>query len=133
MYIIIQISTKKIYIGQTTDFHRRYDDYAKCKYGKINKNIAKAIRENGWKDFLMYPLEYCEINELRSKEREWIINYDVEFDEFHFNARPIGCTHKCRKEKCIYYNGYCEIGMMHMVGLNNNRKMCCGGFRSQIG
>lgn len=134
VYVIIQISTGKLYIGQTIDFHRRYKDYATAN-NNINRNIKEAIRKNGWSDFVMMPLEICDIGELLYKEGEWISHYDVEYDNFHFNL-PTNGTYpiKCREKECIYYNGHCEIGEMKIFDRNNRvRKMCYGGFRSQIG
>ena len=134
VYIIIQISTGKLYIGQTSDFHRRLKDYERAN-SNINKNIREAIRKNGWSDFIMMPLELCDIGELLNKEGEWISHYDAEFDDFHFNSpRNYSYPIKCREKKCIYYNGYCEIGKMKICSWNNREhKRCYGGFRSQIG
>ena len=74
IYKITNTVNGKIYVGQSIDIARRWEDHINKK-GQ-NSLISQAIKKYGFKAFTFEVLEECTQNELDDLEQYWIDFYD---------------------------------------------------------
>ena len=81
IYLIRNNINNKIYIGQSTDIHRRWLEHLRsgqpekyCKKSERDSNtpIHKAMQKYGVENFSISILEQCDKNLLNEKEKYWI-------------------------------------------------------------
>jgi group I intron endonuclease len=66
----------KIYIGQSIDIEKRFDDYKKLKC-KNQIKLYGSLKKYGYDLHSFDIIEECEFNKLNERERYWQENYDV--------------------------------------------------------
>ena len=82
IYKIENIHTKKVYIGQSTNIEKRWQQHMLPSMRNnpnkptYNFKLYKAFRKYGLEAFQFSILEECSENELDEKERYWIEYYD---------------------------------------------------------
>lgn len=95
IYKITNLLTGQVYIGQSVDIHRRWQEH--CRDSKKNKSlIAKAISEFGKENFSFQILEECSFQELDDKESSYIKEYN-----------------------CVYPNGYNSVAWVKSNRIQN--------------
>lgn len=77
IYIIVNLKTNKVYIGQTSDIHRRQKDHIKSltKGNHRNRYLQRAWNKYGEKAFKFKVLEYCSIEKLDEREQHFLDIY----------------------------------------------------------
>ena len=87
IYKITCLSNNKIYIGQTVQhYNTRFIQHkSHARTGQSNHKLANAIRKYGEDNFIVEPLEECNIDLLDEKERFWIDYYDSTNDDKGYN------------------------------------------------
>ena len=75
IYVITEIETGKMYIGQTSNFHARMRSHRSCKCN-LHSAIDRAIQEKGADAFQYEILELCAADDADSRERYWIEKSD---------------------------------------------------------
>lgn len=80
IYKIENLINGKVYIGQSINILRRWNDhksrYDNNKNQMFNTTLYKDIRNYGINNFKFSVIEECNINELNDKEIYWISYYD---------------------------------------------------------
>lgn len=79
----------KIYIGQTTDFHRRVNEYRTRKastYKGYNYKIMKTIESEGFDNFTIDFIYECQKEDLDKFEMFYINKYKSFEPEFGYNS-----------------------------------------------
>ena len=80
IYKITNKINKKIYIGQSANIERRWQDHIyasqhKTYYGHIKSLLYPAMKKYGIENFSFEIIEECEISLLDEKEKYWISYY----------------------------------------------------------
>ena len=74
IYKITNLKNNKIYIGQSKDIQRRWNEH---KYDeRHNSPIHNAIKKYGIDNFQFEVIEECSLQELNEREKYWIEYYD---------------------------------------------------------
>ena len=104
IYKIENLINGKIYIGQSIDIQRRFQEH---KRDTDNCRIHQALRKYGIENFSFEIVEECELSQLDAKEKYWI-KY---FDSFNngYNAtiggnQDINPAIEACKKKVFQYN-----------------------------
>lgn len=142
IYKIENLINGKIYIGQSIDIQRRFQEH---KRDNDNCRIHQALRKYGIKNFSFEIVEECELSQLDEKEKYWI-KY---FDSFHngYNATTGGnqdiipAIEACKKKVFQYdfdlqlintYNGVREAS--RQTGIHpSSIGECCRHILQQAG
>lgn len=75
IYKITNLINNKVYIGQTTDYKRRFSEHRSLGYGRQNsKYLYNAMRHYGIDNFSFEVIEYCE--NYNEREKFWIKEYN---------------------------------------------------------
>jgi len=77
IYVILNVKTGKVYIGQTQDFRRRWHKhktYLKGGYHE-NRHLQHAWNRYGADAFRFQKLEYCAIEQLDEREQHFLDIY----------------------------------------------------------
>lgn len=69
--------TNRVYIGQSIDIDRRFNDYKRLNDIKGQPKIYNSLKKYGWKNHTFEVIEECEIEDLNCRERYWQEYYDV--------------------------------------------------------
>lgn len=80
IYIIENILTHEVYIGQAVDLATRFKTHIKCGLGAeaaANNKLYKSIREYLPENFTFRVLEQCDRTQLNEKEKFWIEMYQA--------------------------------------------------------
>ena len=85
IYVITEIETGKMYIGQTSNFHARMRSHRTCKCN-LHSAIDRAIQEKGADAFQYEILELCAADDADSRERYWIEKSDSCNEQKGFNT-----------------------------------------------
>lgn len=77
IYVILNTKNQKVYIGKTLDFRERWKDHKKMLNGGYhhNRHLQNAWNKYGAKRFKFLRLEYCEAEELDTREKHYIAVY----------------------------------------------------------
>ena len=65
----------KIYIGQSIDIDRRFNEYKKLQCNQ-SKKIYNSLKKYGWENHKFEIIEECSIDNLNIKEEEYISYYN---------------------------------------------------------
>lgn len=80
IYKITNIITHKVYIGQSIDIKRRWQEHKSRAYEKntncYNKPLYRSIRKYGLDNFILEILEECSVEQLNEREAYYIKFYD---------------------------------------------------------
>lgn len=80
IYKITNLINNKVYIGQSTDIKRRWKDHHKEAFWDNSPEyeypLYRAIRKYGLQNFSFEIIEECSKNDLNSKEKFYITQYD---------------------------------------------------------
>lgn len=103
IYKIENLINHKIYIGQSSNIERRWSEH-KCRYNNENNNcynlpLYNSIRKNGLENFSFEVVCECSIEELNTKEKEFIEKYDsllpkgynLKLDDFLGDRKQYSC------------------------------------------
>lgn len=69
--------TGKIYIGQTNNIKRRFNEYRSIRNVDNQPKLYNSLKKYGWKSHNFEIIEECEFDELLCRERYWQDFYDV--------------------------------------------------------
>ena len=87
IYKIENLINHKIYIGQSVNIERRWNDEKRLAFDKTslsyNYPISCALRKYGIENFLFEVLEECTKEQLNKQERYWIQYYDSFFNGYN--------------------------------------------------
>lgn len=76
IYKITNLPYNKVYIGQSTDLHkRRIDHFKKSAVNARPKALHRDIQRLGKENFDFSILEYCTKDKLDTEEKKWIVKY----------------------------------------------------------
>ena len=100
IYKITNILDKKVYIGQSTNIKRRWEEHKKNVYKKDIHRLYEAFRKYGMKNFKFEIIEIINNNEqkidgdlhykLDLLEAKYIREYDAENPDKGYNSKPNG-------------------------------------------
>jgi len=65
----------RVYIGESLDIKKRWNQYKNGHYNKQWK-LSRSIEKYGWSMHEVEVIECCEISSLRERERYWQIHYN---------------------------------------------------------
>ena len=68
--------TEKVYIGESKNIQRRWNDYKKLRC-KTQVKIYNSFIKYGWENHIFEIIEECGVEELKCRERYWQDFYDV--------------------------------------------------------
>ena len=104
IYKITNISTKKSYVGQTTeqDVNDRWKDH--LKKGSNCRQLKKSIQEYGKENFVFSIICICFDDDLNRFEIEYINRYNTIYPN-GYNIRSGGSNGKHSKETCLKISG----------------------------
>ncbi len=90
IYKITCIVDNMVYIGYSTNLKKREQNY---KYQAVNTQtkLKKHFNKYGWVNFTFEIIEYCDIDKLKQKEKEWILKYDSYNNGLNGNEGGGGC------------------------------------------
>ena len=91
IYGIRNLTNNKIYVGKTKCMYRRCRQYAydfkNRSIGHINNYLYNAMQKVGIENFELFPLEFCDLNIINSKELDWIIQLRSTNKKYGYNLR----------------------------------------------
>lgn len=76
IYAIKNKINDKIYIGRSTDIHRRWVDHIRAAKKNDQCKIHLAMSELGIENFYLEIIEYCDISKLNEREEHYITIFD---------------------------------------------------------
>lgn len=82
IYKITNNKNGKVYIGQSIDIERRWQQHKSLSEYK-NSPLYDDVRKFGWDKFSFAVLEICEEHELNAKEKQWIQLYNSFVDGYN--------------------------------------------------
>lgn len=81
IYGIRNIVNGKLYVGQTRCMYRRCHqyiyDFKTSRRGHLNDYLRNAMNKAGIDSFEFFPLEFCDVSSLMSRELYWITEFDT--------------------------------------------------------
>lgn len=77
IYKITNLTNNMSYIGQAKDIYERYYNHHIYDYLRLDYDLYKAMREDGFDNFTIEVLELCPVELLDEKEIYWIQYYDT--------------------------------------------------------
>lgn len=91
IYKITNTTNRKVYIGKTKNFHKRYYQYL---YGiknkdtnRINRYLLASIEKYGVENFTFEVIEFCDIDSISDRELYWMEFYKSTDRNFGYNLR----------------------------------------------
>lgn len=85
IYKVTNLVNGKCYVGKSINFRKRYQKHKCAKY--YNTAFHNAIRKYGFDQFKFEILEFCEPNDLITRENHWILYNDSINPEKGYNLR----------------------------------------------
>jgi len=110
IYSITNKLTGQMYIGQSNNIYRRFQEHIKYKR---DLHIDKSIRKYGPRFFIFTILYECPVEELNIEEEKFVALYNTYKDKKHFNHTPGG--DKPFNYRSIKYR-------VHKAGIKNNKQ-----------
>jgi group I intron endonuclease len=96
IYKITNTINRKVYIGKTINFQKRYTSYKgafkKGDIRKINPYFLNSIRKHGPENFTFEVVESCSTDSLSEKELQWMVHYKSTDQQFGYNLRMDSST-----------------------------------------
>ena len=106
VYMIMNIVTKKRYVGSTINVYKRYYRHRQVWREQINDNIRmlEDAKKYGVESFVIGVIEYCEKEYLLQKEQLYFEKYKPEYNvwKWVFNAKNRAYT----KEQIESFKGH---------------------------
>jgi predicted GIY-YIG superfamily endonuclease len=94
IYLWLNITNDKYYIGSAKNLTRRFSQYYSEKYLKAVKGIIhKALLKNKHEKFALYILEYCEVKELILREQYYIDMLTPQYNILKIAGSTVGFKH----------------------------------------
>ena len=94
IYGIVNIITHKIYIGQTSNFNKRFKEHYNNLVANrhVNHHLQNAWNKYGSENFIFIIIEFCEnnVNLLTKREQYWIDYYGGIGSSNTYNNRDAG-------------------------------------------
>ena len=91
IYGIRNFTNNKIYIGKTKCMYRRCRqyvyDFKNRSIGHINDYLHNAMSKVGIENFELFPLEFCNLDIINSKELAWITQLRSTNKNYGYNIR----------------------------------------------
>lgn len=117
----------KVYIGQSVDIERRWNEHKSRSLSKkhdkdYNMKIYKAIRKYGLNNFKLSIIEECSEDKLRDKEIYWINYYNSMDSNFGYNTANGYIPTHFRKLYDNEYNNLCEDLKNNLLSLDDISK-----------
>ena len=88
IYMIKRKDTGQMYIGQSVNIERRWNEHV--SKGKNKSYIDKAINKHGQDNFILTIIEEVSKKQLNDREQYWIKYYNTYSDVNHYNLSPGG-------------------------------------------
>lgn len=105
IYKITNNINNKVYIGQSSDIHRRWTTHRAIAFNETdhsyNNPLYRAIRKYGLENFSFDILEECSVNELNEKEKYWIKYYNSFFEGYNLTLGGDGSGNRKKKDQII--------------------------------
>ena len=100
IYCWINLKNDKIYIGSSINIYTRLLKY----YSKNNlisnpSKIHLALRKNGFKNFALAIIEYCDLTNLRKKEQYYINKLETDYNIKKIVGSNYGCKASAKTRK----------------------------------
>lgn len=95
IYRINNIITGKSYVGSATDLPRIFSNYSSIKYLKYKSNsrINRALLKYGYENFSLDILEYCNKENVISREQYYIDFFKSEYNILQIAGSSLGFKH----------------------------------------
>lgn len=138
IYKITNISSKKVYIGQSKNIGKRWNEHIKLlENGKHHSiKLQRSWNKSGRNKFKFEIIEECSIEVLDSREQYWINYYDSINNGFNIvNVGEISKTTKKKvtKEKSIKkYKEFIEIYNILKSKLNCKIEITCKFYEDKL-
>lgn len=91
IYKITNLINNKVYVGKTNNFYKRYYCYKSAikrqDINKINQYFLNSINKYGSDNFEFSIIEFCNIEDLKSRELYWIKKLKSTNRVFGYNLR----------------------------------------------
>jgi group I intron endonuclease len=91
IYKVENIVNGKVYIGKTKNFYKRYHQYLydiKSKNtNRINRYLLASIEKYGIESFTFKVVEFCDLEDIASRELYWIQELNSTNREYGYNLR----------------------------------------------
>lgn len=127
IYKIENMVNHKIYIGQSTDIHRRWINHKSAfNQHKIDNYLYNAMYKYGIENFDFSIVEICTRDKLNEREKYWIAYYDSYNPKFGYNLTSGGDNNGIKTRKLtdeevreiillLPYKTQTEIAMMYKI------------------
>lgn len=112
IYMFFNKQNEKFYIGSGVDMCRRVNYYFQNCYFKHNPNsiIGKAILKYGMENFCLVILEFCDKENLLSRETHFILTSNSDYNILKTAGNLLGFKHK---PESIIKIGKASLGRKH--------------------
>lgn len=92
IYIIKNVKSNKVYIGQSVDLHRRIIHHMRNLEKGTHKNtyLQRSYNRDGKDAFCIEIIEYCDVDKLDERERYWISRYNSNMRDNGYNIESGG-------------------------------------------
>lgn len=99
IYVIINQSTGKVYVGSASNISKRWSRHRKDLRDKKHANMHLQLAWNKYseEDFVFRVLEFADKDNLDSREQHWMDYYDATNNKLGYNLAPIARSTRGRK------------------------------------
>lgn len=100
IYKIENLINHKLYIGQTTNFHKRWLGHkSSFNQGKVHNLLYDDMRKYGIENFEFTIIEQCSGDMLLERERYWIEYFNTYNSSYGYNMTPGGNSNGYKTRK----------------------------------
>lgn len=93
IYIIENQENGKIYVGASTDLHKRWSAHKTMfRKGTHQSNMQADWDKYGWQVFKFSVVEKCPVEYLNEREKWWGEEYKSVDPDILYNINPLGCS-----------------------------------------
>jgi group I intron endonuclease len=95
IYMLKNILTNDIYIGQSIDISKRFKNYFNLSYIKSKNNflISKALIDYGYYNFSLIILEYCDKSDLTKREQYYFDKLNPKYNILKIAGSSLNFKH----------------------------------------
>ena len=102
IYMLTNIITKEIYIGQSINLSNRFKNYLNLSYIKSNSfRISKALVKYGYSNFSLTILEYCKKSDLQAREQYYFDKLNPQYNILKMAGSYLKSKHTEKTKKKI--------------------------------